>query len=168
MDVSSTPVYFQELFWRNGDIDAEIFPHIRCRLPSLHLYLAPLLTFPSGCSPVVRDYWQPSSCSPALSFSLSICLFPPLSLCLSHCQHSAVELIRMCSLLPPPPPPENIVQESHITPKVSTFSVRADGKSVKCLAAVCTIQTCVLLTHVFAKHFFLTDCCALHSPLAVQ
>lgn len=84
IDVSSTPLYFQELFWRNGDTDAKIFPHIRCRLPSLHLYLAPLLTFPWGCSTVVRDYWQPSSCSPALPlFSLSLSSFFSLSLSLS-------------------------------------------------------------------------------------
>lgn len=133
IDVSSTPLYFQELFWRNGDTDAKIFPHIRCRLPSLHLYLAPLLTFPWGCSTVVRDYWQPSSCSPALPFFLSLSL--PSSLCLSHCQHSAVDLIRMWSLLPTP---ENIVQDRYIAPKVNTYFIRADGKPVKLLATVCT------------------------------
>lgn len=62
--------------------DAKIFPHIRCTLPSPHLYLAPLLTFPSGRRTVARDYRRPSSCSPALS-SPPLCLFLPLFLPLS-------------------------------------------------------------------------------------
>lgn len=58
-------------FSGNGDTDAEIFPHIRCRLPSLHLYLAALLTFPSGLSTVVRDYRHAAPLSP-LFFYLTL------------------------------------------------------------------------------------------------
>lgn len=71
INVYVNSVYFEGLFLRNGDKDAKIFPHIRFRLPSPHLYLAPVLTFPSGRSTALRDYWQPSSCSPAL-FYLSV------------------------------------------------------------------------------------------------
>ncbi len=45
--------------------------------------------------------------------------------------------------------------------KVNTFSIRADGKSVKFLATACTTQTCIV-DHCFC------DCCAVHSSLAVQ
>lgn len=93
INVFVNSVYFEGLFLKNGDKDAKIFPHIRFRLPSPHLYLAPVLTFPSGCRTVVRDYWQPSSCSPALFYlsllllSLSCSRFPflPLFLFLSTC-----------------------------------------------------------------------------------
>lgn len=115
--------YFQEFIWRYGDIDAKIFPHIRCRLPSFHLYLAPLLTIPSGCSTVVRDYWQPSSCSQALFFSHLLCLF------------------RSLRLLPPP---------HSLSMSLSTLSCRANKDAQSAASpeniTVCTTQKCLSLT----------------------
>lgn len=90
-------VCFQGLFWRNGDIDAKIFPHIRFRLPSPHLYLAPVSTFPSGYSTVVRDYWQASSCSPALFFFSGTRFFsflhPDVYFFPSPCKYTTVDLV---------------------------------------------------------------------------
>lgn len=93
--------YFEGLFLKNGDKDAKIFPHIRFRIPSPHLYLAPVLTFPSGCRTVVRDYWQPSSCSPALScLSLLLSLLQPLLSLFLFVSSQLYVLIRLFSRLP--------------------------------------------------------------------
>lgn len=76
----ATTSVFSKKYFEGIVTDLQIFPPIRSCLPSPGLYLAPLLTFPSGCIAVFRDYWHSCSLSLPLPCSLPASPLTPSTL----------------------------------------------------------------------------------------